>query len=170
MKRGERTPEAEKRRRQLHRKKQRFAELREELQLAGVLPVEPGGAFRDERVDPSTQSEQSLPALTGQAARRGWAVPEEKKPALVDELVGIIDDPEESNKVKVAAFNALRQADQSQWERDNPEKAKGGGGGFQLNVNVVAVDTATQMVEVDAVDDNKQDPEGLEEATEVPPE
>ena len=131
MRRGERTPEAVKAYRKRQRRIRRYMELREELQLSGDIPVEPDGATftrarpnGDERVDPATQTEQALPAIITQAIRQGWAVPEEKKPVLVDEMIGIIDDPEEANKVKVAAFNALRQADQHQYERDHPENAK----------------------------------------------
>lgn len=157
MKRGERSPEATKRYKQLQRHKKRYMELREELQLAGVIPVEPDGAIRDERVDPDEQGEQSLPALTGEAIRRGWAVPEERKPRLVDELVGILDDPEESAKVKVAAFNALRQADQAQYERDNPGSK--GELPSAININVVTVEggpgglaaTEPHQIEVEVV-------------------
>lgn len=149
MRRGEHTPEAVKRRKQLQRKKRRYMELRDELETLGLIPVEPTGAVvgavrpdGTDRVDPATQGEQHLPALVGQAVRNGWAVPEEKKPRLVDEMVAIVDNPEESNKVKVAAFNALRQADQHQYERDNPEAKRGGGEPVQLSVNIVNVSDA----------------------------
>lgn len=140
MKRGEHTPESERRRKQLQRRKKRYMELREELTLAGVIPTEPAGAIRDERVDPATQGGQALPALIGEAIRKGWAVPEEKKPGFVDELGAIIENPEESNKVKVAAFNALRMADKDQWERDHPEVGTTEKGPTTLNVNIVNVD------------------------------
>jgi hypothetical protein len=136
VKRGERTPEATRDYRKLQRHKRRYMELREELQLAGVLPVEPDGSLRNERVDPADQTAQALPALTGVAIRRGWAVPEEKKPLLVDELVSIMENPEESNRVKVAAFNALCQADQHEHERNNP---KDGQFGTTTILNVVEV-------------------------------
>jgi hypothetical protein len=114
--------ESRKRYKQWQRKRKRFQELREELQLAGELVTEPVGAIRDEQVDPKTQTDQALPNLIPIAIRKGWAVPEEKKPKLVDEMVNIVDNPESSEKAKVAAFNALRQADQHQFERDNPTK------------------------------------------------
>lgn len=138
--RGQDSPDYIKARRRLQRRKKRYMELREELMEAGEIPVEPSGAIRDERVDPAKQKDQPLPALVGEAVRRGWAVPEAKKPVLVDEMTAIIDDPEESNKVKVAAFNALRQADQSQWERDNPKEDKAAPGVTVLNVVEVIVD------------------------------
>ena len=138
MKRGEKTPESVKRRKQFQRKKMRYMELREELQLAGVIPTEPAGAIRNEQVDPAAQSGGECPALVGEAVRRGWAVPEARKPGLVDEMVKIIDDPEGSDKVKVAAFNALRQADQAQWERDHPQD-KQAAGPTVLNVVEVVI-------------------------------
>ena len=159
MKRGEKTPESVKKRKRLQRHKMRYMELREELQIAGVIPTEPAGATRDERVNPASQTSQVLPALTAEAIRKGWAVPEEKKPQLVDEMVKIVDDPEESNKVKVAAFNALRQADQHQHERDNPSKKDGGDNPTEVNVNIIVDNAApppqptSQLV---IVEDDKQ--------------
>lgn len=154
MKRGEHSPEATKRRKQQQRKYRRYMELRDELQTSGVIPVEPSGAKRSERVDPATQSEQKLPELIPQAIRKGWAVPEEKKPALVDEMVAIVDDREESNKVKVAAFNALRMADRSQWEQENPVeagKAKGGASTVAVSIqsNMLAVQVLREAMERD---------------------
>ena len=140
MKRGKRSPEAIRDYRRLHRHKRRYMELREELQLAGVIPTEPDGAIRDERVDPADQTAQALPALVAEAVRRGWAVPEEAKPRHVDELSGILEDVEESSKNKIAAFNALRLADKDQYERDHPE-ADGAKGVTVLNINEVIVDT-----------------------------
>lgn len=150
MKRGTRTPDAEKERKRKQRRLKRYMELREELQLAGVIPVEPGGTKHGEQVDPELQGTQHLPQLTGEAARRGWAVPEDKKPGLVDELTAIVDDPEESNKVKVAAFNALRQADQNQWERDNQKDGKDVVT-TAINISVVTVETSQQAIDVEVV-------------------
>lgn len=171
MKRGSDSAEYRKRRQQLQRKKKRYMELREELQVAGEIPTEPSGAIRDEQVDPATQGGQALPKLTTQAIRNGWAVPEEKKPALVDEMVKIIDDPEESNKVKVAAFNALRQADQHQFERDNPE-TKSGANNTVVNITVETVEKKQGQIEVLTIgsngSDGEQDSTGVPEATRFP--
>lgn len=134
MKRGEKTPEAEKRRRQRQRKYKRYMELRDELQTLGVIPVEPSGARKSEAVDPATQGEQAMPNLVAQAVRNGWAVPEHKKPDIVDEMLAVIDNPQETNKVKVAAFNALRMADKDQYERDHPEEAAKGKVGVKVAV------------------------------------
>ncbi len=106
-------------RKQGQRKVTRYQKLREDLQLNGEVPTTPEGAVSSrEVVDPSVQGTQALPALIGQAIRRGWAVPDEKKPGLVDELVGVVEDPEASQVAKVFAFNALVKGDQIQHESD----------------------------------------------------
>ena len=102
--------------------KDRYAHAREDAQLEGLIPTLPEEALKPERVDPASQGDVPQPKLIGLAIRSGWQVPEERKPDLVDELIKIIDTPEISDKVKVAAFNALRQADQAQYERDHPEE------------------------------------------------
>lgn len=129
--------------------RRKYAQARENAQIIGVLPTTPEGALKPEQVDPATQSEQAQPALIGEAIRRGWAVPEEKKPGLVDELTGIVENPEAQPKVKVAAFNALRMADKDQYERDHPKQAEQSGATI-LNVNVVEVPVSGDGVEQDA--------------------
>ena len=121
----------------------RYAHAREDAQLAGLIPTTPEEALKPERVDPAAQAEAPMPGLIGEAIRRGWAVPEHRKPDLVDELIKILDDPEVPQKVKVAAFNALRQADQAQFERDYPERAAKARGGTTINnlSNSVTVQT-----------------------------
>lgn len=94
-----------------------------------------------------------MPELTGMAARRGWAVPDERKVVLVDELVGIVTNPEMPDKVKVAAFNALRQADQAQYDRDHPEDARKAKGtststvNVSVQTNVAAVELLNRMID-----------------------
>lgn len=110
-----------------------YAKAREDAQLAGVIPTQPVGAVRNEVVPPGADPPQI--GLIGQALRNGWAVPEERKPLLVDELIKIIDDPEAPSKTKVAAFNALRLADQQQYERDHPEEAAKLKGGMSVSIN-----------------------------------
>lgn len=134
--------------------KKRYSAAREEAQLAGVIPTTPDGAVRDERVPPSIQGHQLLPALIAEAIRRGWAVPDGIKPALVDEMVAVILDPERSDKAKIAAFNALRMADRSQWEQDNPVdagKAKGASSTVAVSVqsNMLAVQIMREHLQND---------------------
>ncbi len=123
--------------------KQRYAKAREDAQLAGVIPTVPDGALKDECVDPLQQGSQPMPGLISQAVRNGWAVPEEIKPDLVDELIRILDDPEIPSKTKVAAFNALRMADQAQYERDHPE-TKGTKVSVAVGVGVSVFDKAIE--------------------------
>jgi hypothetical protein len=149
-----------KRRSQKHRQrkqkvKETYAKAREDAQLCGVIPTEPVGAVRDERVPPCAQSEdvRALPALVAEAVRAGWATPEERKPGLVDDLAAILGDSTQPAKVRIAAFNALRLADKDQYERDHPEaagKARGGGAGGAVSVNVgVAVGNVFDDIERD---------------------
>lgn len=115
--------------------KQQYMSLREEAQLLGLIPTTPEGAVRDEKTPPA--ADPPLPALVSTAIRQGWAVPEERKPGLVDELIRVLDDPEATNKDKVGAFNALTRADQQQYERDYPEKAAKAKGGVTNNTSIV---------------------------------
>lgn len=110
-------------RRRRQKIKREYARLREDCQLAGIIETLPAGAVRDECVPASAQSEQLFPELIAQAIRKGWAVEEEKKPGLVDELERMVLDPNMPAKAKITALNALRMADQCQYERDHPEKA-----------------------------------------------
>lgn len=136
MGKAKKVNEGRKKRKTMQRKVRRYMEIREDLQLAGRIPVSAEGAIRDERVNPASQSTQPLPGLIGTAIRKGWAVPEEKKPALVDELIGIIQDREGDAVPKVMAYNALSKAEQLQWERDNPELAGKVKGKTEVNVGV----------------------------------
>lgn len=113
-----------------------WQKYREDKQLGGEWETRPEGALTAEQVDPATQKEQPLPGLIGTAIRRGWAVPEEKKPQLVDELVGVMEDPEVSPMTKVKAYNALVSGDKTQYERDYPEEAAKAKGSNQVNVGV----------------------------------
>lgn len=115
--------------------KARYSKAREDAQLAGIIPTTPEGALKPEAVPSYKQDEQRLPGLIGQAIRSGWAVPEDKKPELVKELVGVVSDDEATNVEKVMAFNALTKGDQLQWERDNPELAGKTKGGVKVNNN-----------------------------------
>ena len=141
-----------KKRKKRQSKRKLYQLIREDLQLSGDLPTTPEGALRTEVVPISIQTEQPLPAMIQEAIRKGWKVDDEKKPKLVDELIGIIEDPEQPTKVKVTAFNALRAADKDQYERDNPEaagKAKGSTKVDVVNNNTVQVGNVFDDIERD---------------------
>lgn len=133
-----------------------YSQLREKAQLAGLIPTLPEESLQPERVDKRQQSDQPLPELVARAIRAGWATPDDKKPELVDELVKIIEDMELPAKVKVAAFNALRMADQTQYERDHPEVKGAGGGAHPINVsvttNIAAVELLNKMQALGPID------------------
>ena len=132
--------------------KARYAKAREDAQHLGVIPTTPEGAVRDERVDPAEQGAQPLPGLIGRAVRNGWAVPDETKPRIVDELVGIVEGGEEiDHHVRVSAARVLQQGDQQQWERDNPELAGRSKGGVKVGVQVNNGQVLTPQMVLDAV-------------------
>jgi hypothetical protein len=129
--------------------KARYSKLREDAQLHGLIETSPEGAVRCEVVDPASQDEQQIPSLDREAIRRGWAVPEEKKPQLVDRLMEPFfkDDTiitKEGQVMTVAPdrhllkenFKALALADRMQWERDHPEEAGKAKGKTEVNVGV----------------------------------
>lgn len=143
---------------------------RENAQLAGEIPTTPVGALRPEAVDPQSQEEPvgPLPKLIVQAARNGWATPEEKKPGYVDLLDTIAHNHSQPAKIKIAAINALRQLDQMQHERDNPKETKSTGP-TEININVMTIDgpqqESPQLIEVSVVESNhQQDSESLPQA------
>lgn len=127
--------------------RERYSKAREDAQLLGVIPTTPEGALKPERVAPEAQADAPQPNLIGEAIRKGWAVPEARKPDLVDELIRLLDDPQVSDKVKVAAFNALRQADQAQYERDHPAEAAKMRGGVINTVVSVSVESNRAAVQ-----------------------
>jgi hypothetical protein len=127
----------------------RFMKSREDAQLAGLIETTPKEAIGkiDERV------KHDDPKLIETAIKSGWAVPEEIKPELIQEMVAIVtDDTEEvSDKTKVAAFRALLTADQHQHERDNPQVKSKSGGTVNVSVqtNIAAVDVLRQALRQD---------------------
>ena len=113
-------------------------ELRDDLQVAGRIPVEPVGAVRDERVDPSTQSSVEIPSLVLEAARQGWATPDGRKPDIVERLTEIATSPETPAKTAVYAAKVLAEIDQIQYARDHPEEVGRARGASETNINVVS--------------------------------
>ena len=162
---GEQPPgptHGKKKRKARQRKRELYQKVREDLQLDGNLPTAPEGALRPETVPPSAQGSQPMSELVAEAIRRGWAVQDGMKPQLVDEMVLIVLDAEMPAKAKIAAFNALRMADQAQYEQDHP-KDKADTGPATVNINVVTVDggpqrpleetpTTPQLIEVEVVE------------------
>lgn len=166
--------------------KDRYAHAREDAQLAGLIPTTPEEALKAEAVSPADQTDAPHPELVVEAIRRGWAVPEEKKPKIVDELLAIISSSAEMSKTKVAAFNALRMADQQQYERDNPIVKPGQGGqlpgsttnnttiyGDVVNNKLVTAQTIREMIERGELgiltDDSSQDrPDQPTKSTQAP--
>lgn len=114
----------------------KLAKAREDCQLNGDIETTPAGAVRNERVDPVTQGSQPLPGPVREALSRGWATPEHVKPQVVDEMVGIVTDPDMFPGFRIQAARVLQQGDQQQWERDHPEEAGKVKGGTKVDVNV----------------------------------
>jgi hypothetical protein len=163
--------------------KVKFAKVREEAQLHGIIETTPDGAVRDERVPLSLQGEQEMPGIDRDAIRRGWAVPEEKKPLLVNRLMEpffeetqtvmsrdgeLVTMPVDRHLLK-ENFKALALADRMQYERDHPEEAGKARGNNKTEVNVgvaVMVDPfalykrALEEVRVDEVEERIREIEG----------
>ena len=79
-------------------------------------------------MDPATQGSggAAFPELVRRALREGWNVPDDAKARAIDELSEVVLDPDMPAWKKIAAFTALRVADQTQYERDHPEQARKG--------------------------------------------
>lgn len=136
-----------KRRNDRQKLREAYSTIREDAQLAGIIPTEPEGAIRDERVDPTSQDPIPMPGLIKKAILEGWSTPEEMKPRLVQELIDITNNPDMPAKVRIAAFNALRLADEEQYKRNNPVEAgmrKGGG----THVNIVSIEANQSAADV----------------------
>lgn len=132
--------------------KERYSKAREDAQLTGLIPIEPVGAVRDERVDPLSQDAPTDHlGLAAVAARNNWATPDAIKPKVVDNLSRIAsgDGTETvidgdgraistgpSLKTQVYAAKVLTEIDQIQWERDHPKEAGEAKGATNVNVGV----------------------------------
>lgn len=126
-----------------------YRKKREDAQLSGEIPTTPEEALQDERVEPAAQGEQAIPALDRAAIRKGWSVPEDKKAAVIDRLVGVVLD--ENTGPHDVSLNArvLLQADQKQWERDHPEEAGKARGVSKVEVKQEVVDLKALFERVD---------------------
>lgn len=137
--------------------KAQYAKAREEAQLLGVIPTTPQGAVRDEVAVPEPGSGAD-PGLVRQAVRRGWAVPEHKKPVIVDELVRAVETEGLDVNAKIAAARTLRMVDRDQWERDNPDAAGKSKGSVTVTQGqqVVTADGVLKAVLAAAPTDNQR--------------
>jgi hypothetical protein len=119
------------------RKVKHYMELREELQVAGRIPVEPVGAVRNERVNPASQPDVEIPSLVLTAVRDNWATPASKKPLVVDRLVEMVLSDETKPGTALYAAKVLHEIDKEQHERDHPELKKDSEQGTtQVNVGI----------------------------------
>lgn len=152
--------------------KERYSKAREDAQLHGIIPTEPEGALKPEKVDPATQEAQSLPALDRQAIREDWSVPGHVKHKVIERLAepffeeGRVVLDKSGNQITLPPDRQLLKenakvlllADQRQYERDNPEaagKAKGASQQSSTNINnnttnVLVADLADFFKTIDA--------------------
>ena len=140
--------------------KERYAKVREDAQLMGVISTSPEGAVREERVDPSSQDSQRFPGLDRLAILnegRGWSTPEHVKRKAVEQAAEVLFEkktvfktvvnpdgttttvevvlPPDRNE-QLAAIKVLLLGDQKQYERDNPVESGEKGGSSEVTVNV----------------------------------
>lgn len=156
--------------------KARYAKAREEAQLAGLIPTEPGGAVRDERTH-SIDPVDGLPGLVRQALRESWKTPDSAKPAVLAALlrpffndITLID--KDGNQITVPpppkTLNELARTilalDQSQWERDHPIEAGQAKGSMTVGVSVQA-----NMLAVKILREALENDEGRGETALPPP-
>lgn len=142
--------------------KERYAKVREDAQVAGLIVTTPEGAVRDERVDPRLQGCQQLPDIVRQSLRENWSTPDAAKPGIIGALLepffanDIVLD-KDGNQIRVPPnrlmlielAKTLIQLDHKQWERDHPEeagKAKGGASA-SIQVNQMAATIVREMIE-----------------------
>jgi hypothetical protein len=112
------TSKARRRRQKLKRK---YARLREDAQLAGIIETTPETAVRDERAP--VAPDPPLPHLVRAAIKNNWPTPDCNKPDIVDSLLEPFYDPDADRALLVRCFRVLLLLDQTQYERDHPEQA-----------------------------------------------
>lgn len=146
-----------KRRHARQKLKEKYAKVREDAQLAGLIVTTPEGAVRDERV--STGAAQ-LPAVIREALANNWATPDVAKPAIVANLlepfftreVGPDGNPvPPDRKQLIELAKVLKLLDQTQHERDHPEEKSASGINITLQNTIQATAAMRQNLEgVDA--------------------
>src|SRR5262245_5377970 len=110
-----------KKRKRRQRCKERYAKAREDAQLLGIIPTVPEGAVRNE-VAP-VAPDPPLPHLVRAAIKNNWPTPDCNKPDIVDSLIAPFYDPEADAAMLVKCARVLLLLDQTQYERDHPERA-----------------------------------------------
>lgn len=148
-----------KRRKDKQRLKERYAKVREDAQLADIIPTTPEGAVRNEVSVGNAQ----LPEVVRQAIRENWATPDAAKPAIIANLLepffmdreidpntGQPIPPNRAQLIELA--KVLRLLDQTQHERDNPEASRSGGINITLQNTLQATATMRESLgDADAV-------------------
>jgi hypothetical protein len=147
--------DGKKKRKAMQKKVERYMKDREDLQLAGRIPVVPEGAVRDETVNSMSQETQQLPHIDAEAIKRGWATRPEKRPEVIDRLTDTVLNPETKPRTAVMAAQALMKADEIQWARDNPQEPA-----TKININ-------GENVQVQVIDPFALYKKSLEEAERV---
>lgn len=146
-----------KRRKQKQLLKARYAKVREEAQLADIIPTTPEGAVRNEVVCGNA----ILPDIVRQALRENWATPDVAKPAIVANLLEPFFmereiDPNTGKPIPpnraqlLECAKVLRMLDQTQHERDNPNEA--GNGNITISLQNTLQATATMRESLTDVD------------------
>jgi hypothetical protein len=110
-----------KKRKRRQRCKERYAKLREDAQLSGIIPTVPEGAVRNE-IAPAAPA-PPLPHLVRAAIKNNWTTPDCNKPGIVDSLIEPFYDPGADPALLVKCARVLLLLDQTQYERDHPERA-----------------------------------------------
>jgi hypothetical protein len=110
-----------KKRKRRQRCKERYAKLREDAQLCGILPTVPEGAVRNE-VAP-VAPDPPLPHLVRAAIKNNWPTPDCNKPAIVDSLCAPAYDPDADPMLIVKCVRVLLLLDQLQYDLDQLEEA-----------------------------------------------
>ena len=148
--------DGKKRRKRKQKLRKLYSQVREDMQLEGVIETNAEGALRPETVDPSSQKGMTAEEMDTlrQAIKDGWRVPEHLKQKYQEDLRSIILDEDvyldkdgvevrvrASPKTRISAIRLASLLDQMQYERDHPEEAgKAKGNSTTINnVNSVAM-------------------------------
>ena len=148
-----------KRRRKKQELKERYAKVREDAQLADIIPTTPEGAVRNEVVQTGNAV---LPEIVREALRNNWATPDSAKPAIVANLLepffaerelDALGKPVPPNRAQlIECAKVLRLLDQTQFERENPEAAGQAKGGLNISLENTLQATATMRESLGDVD------------------